>query len=528
VCGTGLIGLLCGVALAASPAGASAATASPVTFGYTGAEQSYVVPSGVTSLQVAATGAPGATGLTGGAGAVGGAGADGARVSAVVPVTPGETLYLEVGGAGGAGNNSGTANGGFNGGGSGIAGGGGGGASDLRTVSCGAACPGSSASLQSRLLVAAGGAGGAGSFDVLSGGAGGAGGLVGVDGKGGQASLLCTGGGGGTGATASAGGAGGTAASTLIADPTLCFAGTSTAGVLGNGGAAAQGADSGGGGGGGYYGGGGGGAGATSGGGGGGGGSSFGPAGATFAQDATGTPAVTLTPIGAPAAQITPATLRFPSQPMSTVSAPQTVTITDTGQGPLNVTGLSFTGTDPGDFFVGASTCGGSVAVSASCQVTVFFVAQAQGARTGTLDVTSNDPLSPATVSLSGTGGPLPTGPAGPAGSAGPAGPSGPRGATGAQGPPGTVVCRRDAIAMSLCSIIFAPGTFTVAQNAKSARYMITLGRRDVASGRATIRRGVVTLVRLRALRRGRYQLVLTAGSGRRQRTLLKRTIRIA
>ena len=512
-----LTGLVCAGALAASPVASAAAT--PVTFGYTGAEQSYVVPAGVSSLQVGATGAPGGTGVASGDGGIGGAGANGAHVDAVVPVTPGETLYVEIGGAGGTGNQNSGGTGGFNGGGAGLFGGGGGGASDIRTASCATTCPGSTGSLQSRLVVAAGGGGGAGAFGVLNGGAGGAGGLVGVDGKAGQGSTLCTGGGGGTGAIGTAGGAGGTAASTLIGDPTVCLVGTSTAGVLGTGGAAGQGADSGGGGGGGYYGGGGGGAGSTSGGGGGGGGSSFGPAGATFAQDATATPAVTLTPVGAPAAQITPATLRFPSQSMSTVSAPQTVTITNTGLGALSVTGLSFTGTDPGDFFVGSSTCGGAVAVGASCQVTVFFVPQAQGARAGTLDVMSNDPHSPATVSLSGTGGPLPTGPAGPAG---------PKGATGPAGPPGTVVCRHDAIAMSLCSIIFAPGTFTVAPNVKSARYVITLGRRDVASGRATIRRGVVTLVRLRALRRGRYQLVLTVGSGRHERTVLKRTIRIA
>ena len=150
--------------------------------------------------------------------------------------------------------------------------------------------------------------------------------------------------------------------------------------------------------------------------------------------------------------------------------------------------------------------------------MTVFFVPQAQGARTGTLDVASNDPLSPATVSLSGSGGPLP---------AGPAGPAGPRGATGATGPAGTVVCRRDAVAMSLCSIIFAPGTFKIASSATSARYLIKLGAHDVATGRATIRHGVITLVRLRALRRGRYELVLTTGAGRHRRTLLKRTIAI-
>ena len=510
-----LIGLMCGTAMAASPA-ASAAAAPPMTFAYTGAEQSYVVPSGVSSLQVAATGAPGGIGIASGVGGVGGAGGDGAKVDATVPVTPGETLYVEVGGAGGAGNENGVGNGGFNGGGAGLPGGGGGGASDIRTVSCATTCPGSAASLQSRLVVAAGGGGGGGAFDVLTGGAGGAGGLVGANGKNGTANSLCTAGGGGAGATGTTGGAGGSSASSLTVDPVICLVGTSSAGVLGNGGASGQGADSGGGGGSGYYGGGGGGPGSTTSGGGGGGGSSFGPAGAAFAQDTTGTSAVTLTPVAPPAAHVTPASLSFPTQAQSTVSAPHTVTISNAGQSALNVTGLSFTGADAGDFFIGSSTCGGSVVAGASCQVTVFFVAQATGARAGTLDVTSNDPASPAMVSLAGTGAPLPAGPAGPAGA---------KGATGPKGPPGMVVCRRDVVAMSLCTIIFAPGTFTAAATPRSARYTISLGRHGVATGHATIRHGVITLVRLRALRRGRYELVLTTGSGRHRRTLLRRTI---
>ncbi|MCX6527443.1 MAG: glycine-rich protein, partial [Actinobacteria bacterium] len=89
------------------------------TFSSTGAVQSYVVPAGIYSLQVDAFGANGGT-TTFAAGL-------GGRVEAVVPVTPGEVLFMYVGAA----NSSST--GGWNGGASGTAPGlGGGGASDIR------------------------------------------------------------------------------------------------------------------------------------------------------------------------------------------------------------------------------------------------------------------------------------------------------------------------------------------------------------------------------------------------------------
>ena len=85
------------------------------TFNYTGAQQTYVVPPGVTTIDVDVIGAEGgdATGTTvgWGAGTANGEGGNGGRVTATLPVTPGETLYLYVGGEGTI------SAGGFNGGG---------------------------------------------------------------------------------------------------------------------------------------------------------------------------------------------------------------------------------------------------------------------------------------------------------------------------------------------------------------------------------------------------------------------------
>ena len=83
------------------PTAASAASPQVTTFNFTGGEQTYTVPPGLNSLAIIATGAAGG-GLGAGRGAV---------VSAMVPVTSGEVLYIEVGGVGGQ------PAGGFNGGG---------------------------------------------------------------------------------------------------------------------------------------------------------------------------------------------------------------------------------------------------------------------------------------------------------------------------------------------------------------------------------------------------------------------------
>ncbi|MBI4833967.1 MAG: hypothetical protein HY811_04000 [Planctomycetes bacterium] len=209
--------------------------ATVITYNYTGGQQSWVVPAGVISITVDAKGARGGFGWQDDT-----SGGNGARVQTTIAVTPGQTLYIYVGGAGADWDVGG---GGYNGGGSGGSGGGfgggGGGASDIRQ---------GGTALANRVVIAGGGGGAA---YLSNGGAGGQNGSAGESG----------GSGGGGGGTQAAGGTGG------WGDV------SGSAGVLGVGGTGAndyigQG-DSGGGGGGGYYGGGGGGFTESSGGGGG-------------------------------------------------------------------------------------------------------------------------------------------------------------------------------------------------------------------------------------------------------------------
>lgn len=259
------------------------------TFGYTGSEQYFKVPRGVTQLTVTASGASGPYGavnssctLTGGLGGL---------VRATIPVTPGETLAVFVGGEGtigascsGYGNGSGGFNGGADGGPASYSnnGDGGGGASDVRE--------GGSA-LSDRILVGGGG-GGAGALAALgSGGTGGAGGGR----RGGAGGIGCAGspygcgpaGRGGGGGTQTRAGRGGKVSSSYYGSPYAGYPGDR--GSLGAGGQGGMGGQSlrgygraggaGGGGGGGYFGGGGGGGGGGGEdgcpGGGGGGGSSY-------------------------------------------------------------------------------------------------------------------------------------------------------------------------------------------------------------------------------------------------------------
>ena len=166
-----------------------------ITYNYIGAVQTFVVPGGVSSIHIVANGAVGGESWACGNvydwdGGLGG------RTTADIAVTPGQTLYIYVGGKGtGPQADNTDNNGGWNGGGDGnLYAGGGGGATDIRTALD---------NLSSRLIVAGGGGGGnTGCPNHGTGGPGG--GLTGGDGISLQWAVA------GTGGTASAGGIAGT------------------------------------------------------------------------------------------------------------------------------------------------------------------------------------------------------------------------------------------------------------------------------------------------------------------------------
>jgi Beta-propeller repeat/Abnormal spindle-like microcephaly-assoc'd, ASPM-SPD-2-Hydin len=113
---------------------------------------------------------------------------------------------------------------------------------------------------------------------------------------------------------------------------------------------------------------------------------------------------VTLTGTGsanAPVALLTPASLTFTGQLVTTTSAGQPVTLKNNGNATLNIASI----TASGDFAVSTpNPCGATLAAGASCMPSVTFKPTATGNRTGTLTVTDDANGSPQTVALSGTG----------------------------------------------------------------------------------------------------------------------------
>jgi hypothetical protein len=239
------LGMSCAGALVAVGSPAQAAATYAVDFATVGAT-TWQVPAGVTAIDVTVSGAQGGP-LAGTA--VLGSGGKGATVTAHLPVTPGETLDIQVGGSGGL------SAGGFGGGGDGgtnstnalLSGGGGGGASSIVRVSTGTP------------LVVAGGGGGAAQLLISGGASSTVGGGTAANGAGGP----------GAAGTPSGAGVGGVAGSWQSLAGCLIGA-NGTAGDAAVAGQGGSGADTsglltfgGGGGGGGYTGGGGGGSGAT-------------------------------------------------------------------------------------------------------------------------------------------------------------------------------------------------------------------------------------------------------------------------
>lgn len=108
----------------------------------------------------------------------------------------------------------------------------------------------------------------------------------------------------------------------------------------------------------------------------------------------------------APGVGLSPTSLVFGGQLLTTTSAAQTVTLTNTGTGALTINSIAASG-DFAETSTGASACPVSpatLAAGTNCTISVTFAPTAVGARKGTLTITDNAGGSPQTVPLSGTG----------------------------------------------------------------------------------------------------------------------------
>ena len=119
----------------------------------------------------------------------------------------------------------------------------------------------------------------------------------------------------------------------------------------------------------------------------------------TITDNATDSPQVV--PLTGNGADITlsPTSLPFGTQAVGTISAAQTVTLTNAGTVALTITRISTSGQ-----YAQTNTCVSPIAGGASCTINVTFNPTTIGAHNNTLTITDNATGSPKTVSLTGTG----------------------------------------------------------------------------------------------------------------------------
>ena len=101
--------------------------------------------------------------------------------------------------------------------------------------------------------------------------------------------------------------------------------------------------------------------------------------------------------------QVTPGALAFGSISVG-ATANLTVTLLNTGSAIVTGIATTITGANASDFAVTVPCSSVSLAPNQGCSITVSFTPTSVGARSATLLVTSSDPLSPASIPLTGTG----------------------------------------------------------------------------------------------------------------------------
>ena len=125
----------------------------------------------------------------------------------------------------------------------------------------------------------------------------------------------------------------------------------------------------------------------------------------TIQDDATGSPhVISLSGIGTsangnPVVLLVPTSIAFSGLPVGSSSAPQLLTVTNSGTAALSVAGVQATGD-----FTQTNNCLPTLSVGANCTVSITFTPTTTGNRLGTLTITDNAQNSPQSVSLVGTG----------------------------------------------------------------------------------------------------------------------------
>jgi subtilase family serine protease len=130
------------------------------------------------------------------------------------------------------------------------------------------------------------------------------------------------------------------------------------------------------------------------------------PASLSVADSGSGSPqtiAITGTGMGIPVVSLSPTSLTFASTNVGSSSAAQVVTLKNTGSGALTISSVSITGAGAASYGQ-TSTCGTSLAASASCAISVTFKPTTGGTLAASLSLADNATTTTQSITLSGTG----------------------------------------------------------------------------------------------------------------------------
>jgi hypothetical protein len=92
---------------------------------------------------------------------------------------------------------------------------------------------------------------------------------------------------------------------------------------------------------------------------------------------------------GLPQISVPTSPIVFPTQEIESNWSPEYFFITNTGDGPLNVSGISLSGGDAGEFSLNRASCSG-IPPGSTCEVDVSFTPHALGEKSTTLQITSD------------------------------------------------------------------------------------------------------------------------------------------
>jgi Abnormal spindle-like microcephaly-assoc'd, ASPM-SPD-2-Hydin len=128
---------------------------------------------------------------------------------------------------------------------------------------------------------------------------------------------------------------------------------------------------------------------------------SSGTSGSGTGSPAPAAPAQTPAATAGPTVSLSESTLDFGTQAVNTPSGAQPITLKNSGNGGLTISGITVTGANPGDFKQ-TNSCGQGLAAGGSCTLNVTFSPTGAGSKSGAISVADNATGSPHSVTLTG------------------------------------------------------------------------------------------------------------------------------